>query len=300
MILVDFNQVVISALTTAEFGGGQKTFDDGYIKHLVINMLRSYRVKYSRTYGDLVICADASNYWRKEKFPQYKAARQKAKDDSAFDWESIFYGMELVRNDLLDYFPYPVIHVDRCEADDIIATLCEWSQTNDLTETGIFTEEPKPMLIISSDGDLIQNQRFQNVKQYSPKHKKLVNTNGVPIEDFIKDHICEGDTGDGIPNCLSSDNSFTDKIRQKSLRKDRRAEFVEKGIAACQTEDEKKYYIRNQEVIDFRFIPQDIKDAIITEYNVQKKRCDFIGRKKIMSYLIKNRMSLLIEHLSEF
>lgn len=287
-------------MTTSEFGGGQKTFTDDYVRHLTINMLRSYRMKYGREFGELVICSDASNYWRKEKFPQYKAARQKAKDDSAFDWESIFHGMEIVRQDLIDYFPYPVLHVNHCEADDIIHTLCEWSQTNDLTQDGIFTEEPKPLLIMSSDGDMVQNQRFSNVKQYSPRHKKFVNTNGVPIEDFIKDHICEGDTGDGIPNCLSPDNSFTDKIRQKPLRKERRAEFVEKGIDACQTEDEKKYYLRNQEVIDFRFIPQHIKDAIIEEFEKQTKRCKFIGRKKIMNYLIKNRMSLLIEHLSEF
>lgn len=302
MIVVDFSQTAISAITADMYGssGGSK-MDEGYIRHVIINMIRSYRLKYGREYGDIVIACDASRYWRTEFFPFYKASRKKTREDSPFDWETIFRGIEITREELKEYFPYPVIRVDKAEGDDVIAVLAEWAFENDLQKDGMWEGEPNPFLIISADGDQIQNQRFSNVKQYSTMHKKwLAPPPGMSVAQYLAEHIAEGDTGDGICNVLSADNCLVDKIRQKSLKKDRRADFIARGIDACMTDEEKQYYHRNQTLIDFKCIPVEIKENIISEFLAQREICQKRGRKRIMSYLIKNRMSLLVDHLSEF
>ena len=301
-ILVDFSQVSIGVLTADAYTSKQTvTFDVGYARHLIINLLRTYRQKYYRQYGELIIATDSSNgYWRKDIFPYYKASRKADKEKSNIDWESVKVCLNTVRDELKEYFPYPVISVPKAEGDDCIGVLCEYFHTNELITDGMWEDTPQSILILSADGDLVQNQRFKNVQQYSPKMKKFLRPEGQTVDQFLLEHIAEGDSGDGIPNTLSVDNCFVDKIRQKSLKKDRRAEFIEKGIDACQTEEERKFYTRNQTLIDFQYIPLEIKNNIIAEYQKQRKACEFRGRKKVMNYLIKNRMGLLIDHLSDF
>lgn len=301
MILIDFSAISVAAIAQELYKmPPNSAIDDGYIKHLVINSIRAYRQKYRLEYGEIVICCDSKRYWRKDIFPEYKASRKKVKEESKIDWSVIHHGVDLVRNDLKEYFPYPVIMVDGAEGDDIIYTIIEWAQENDLKSSGMWEGTPNPHLIISSDEDQIQSQKFKNVKQYSPNKKAFITSGDISVSDFIKTHIAEGDKSDGIPNALSVDNSFTDKIRQKPLRQDKKESFVKYGIDACESDDEKKFYNRNQQLIDFDYIPQDIKSSIISEFIEQKSKCDFRGRKKVMNYFIKNKMRMMIDHLNEF
>lgn len=301
MILIDFSAISVAAIAQELYRlPANSSIDDGYIRHLVINSLRSYRQKYHRQYGEIVICCDAKRYWRKDFFPEYKFNRKKMKEDSKVDWDVIHRGVDLVRNDLKEFFPYPVVMVDGAEGDDVIYTIIEWAQENDLQTTGMWEGTPKPHLIVSSDEDQIQTQRFPLVKQFSPNKKTFINSGDLNIEQFVNLHIAEGDDGDSIPNTLSQNDSFSNKIRQKSLRKDRKEEFITKGISACRDKDEETFYKRNQKLIDFRFIPLELKSSILSEFKEQKEKCDFRGRKRIMSYFIKNKMRAMIDFLSEF
>ena len=301
MILIDFSAISVSAIAQELYRmPPNSAIDDSYIRHLVINSIRAYRHKYHRTYGDIVICCDSDRYWRKDFFPEYKFSRKQIKEESKIDWGVIHHGIDLVRGELKEYFPYPVINVSGAEGDDVIYTLIEWAQENDLQQGGMWEGTPNPHLIVSSDEDQIQSQRFANVKQYSQNKKKFIDSGDLNIEQFVNLHIAEGDTSDSVPNTLSPDNSFSEKIRQKALRKDRKDEFIALGISACRSEEEIKFYERNQKLIDFRFIPAELKQSIINEYKTQKQSCDFRGRKKIMNYFIKNKMRAMIDHLSEF
>ena len=55
--------------------------------------------------------------------------------------------------------------MEGCEADDVIGALVHNTQ-----EFGNF----EPIMIISSDKDFIQLQKFSNVKQFSPLQKKFL------------------------------------------------------------------------------------------------------------------------------
>ena len=49
-----------------------------------------YNKRYRDEYGQMVICADGMNTWRREYFPEYKASRKKSRDNSEMDWNIIF------------------------------------------------------------------------------------------------------------------------------------------------------------------------------------------------------------------
>lgn len=114
---------------------------------------------------------------------------------------------------------------------------------------------------------------------------------------FTMDHICGGDSGDGIPNICSPDNSFVDGIRQKPFKRDRLEEFFKLGIDACKDETERRNFQRNQLLIDFDMIPTNIYNEVIKEYTSHQVH----GNKmKVMNYLMKNKMRLLLEHAGSF
>ena len=54
----------------------EEKITDDFIRHLVLNSIRNYRVKYRKQYGEIVICTDCRSSWRKGVFPQYKAHRK--------------------------------------------------------------------------------------------------------------------------------------------------------------------------------------------------------------------------------
>ena len=199
MILVDLNQVAISNLMVSlnSYGKGTEVNED-LVRHMVLNSLRSYRVKFNEEYGELVICCDNRKYWRKEIFPFYKASRKKYRENSDYDWTLIFETINKIRDELKEVFPYKVIDVLGAEADDIISVL-----TNNYA-TGWLSEEK--ILIISGDKDFMQLQKYKSVSQYAPVLKKFLRTKNP--DRFLKEHILRGDPGDGIPNFLSPDNSF--------------------------------------------------------------------------------------------
>ena len=79
MIIVDFNQTAISTLMAELAGRTDVEIRKDLIRHMIINALRSYRSKFGAEYGELVIACDNRKYWRKDKFPYYKASRKKAR-----------------------------------------------------------------------------------------------------------------------------------------------------------------------------------------------------------------------------
>jgi 5'-3' exonuclease len=260
---------------------------------MILNSIRSYKQKFGKEYGELVIACDNQNYWRREYFQYYKAGRKKAREDSGFDWKTIFEALNLIRSEIDVFFPYKVINVDGAEADDIIAVLAEWSQTNDTNN--LLFEDPKPFLVLSGDHDFIQLQKYSNVKQFSPVQKKYVKPDISP-EKYIFEHIIRGDKGDGVPNVLSADDSIVNGIRQKAIRQDKIDVWYKDFEAMPKDADFKKNYERNKKLVSFDSIPDKIKNAIINSY-VEKPQKD---KSKLLNFFIEHKMKNMLELIEEF
>ncbi len=293
MIVVDFNQTAISSMM-AELGGRRDVeVNLPLIRHMIINAIRSYKKKFGAEFGDIVIACDNRHYWRREYFPNYKANRKKARQESGFDWSAIFEALHQIRSELQEHFPYPVIDVDGAEADDVIATLAEYSQTSN--NDGLLPSA-EPFLIMSGDHDFEQLQKYSNVKQYAPVQKKWVKLTESP-EAVLMEHIIMGDKGDGVPNILSNDDTFINGHRQRPMKKDKVAEWKKMKPEDFITNDEMwRNFQRNRELVDLSRIPEDIKEAIIDSYEKQKGG----DRSGLLNYFIANRMKQMIELVDEF
>ena len=283
MIILDLNQVMISNLM-AQIGNHTNTeVEEDLLRHMILNSIRLYRKKFAREYGELVIACDDKNYWRRRLFPYYKANRKKAREKSELNWTKIFESLNKIREELRIYFPYRVVQVDTAEADDVIASLCE--------KVGGFGEK---ILILSGDKDFNQLQKYGNVEQFDPVRKKWIKADDP--HKYIQEHIMRGDTGDGIPNFLSDDDTFVSDKRQKPL--------TQKKIDAYLGKDPKEFcddamlrnYMRNQQLVDFEFIPADIKSRILSEYEAQSGK----SRDKLFNYFIQNKLKNLMEDLQDF
>ena len=281
MILIDYSQIALSNIIV------QKLNDESMIRHMILNSIRMYNKKHRDEDGQVVICADGMNTWRKEFFPEYKAARKKNRDESSQDWTEIFRILHTVRDEIRDYLPYKVIHMEGVEADDIIGTLAMQTQ-----EFG----QDEPVMIISSDKDFIQLQKYKNVKQWSPIQKKFV-TDKNP-RTYLFNHIMRGDSGDGIPNVLSADDTFISENSQTPLRQTKIDNWLEHSDNLREHMDDEIYrnYQRNKKLIDLTDIPEDIQESIINNFNGQAKTPNM----KVLNYLIKKRCNHLIEVVEEF
>ena len=281
MILLDYSQIALSNIIV------QKLNDEDMIRHMILNSIRMYTKKYRKEYGQMVICADGAGYWRKEYFPMYKGMRKKNRAESTQDWGEIFRILNLVREELKENFPYKVVHLDGCEADDAIGVLAQQTQ-----EFG----QHEPVMIISSDKDFIQLHRYKNVKQYSPIQKKFVSDPNPRKYTF--EHICKGDKGDGIPNVLSPDNAIMEGIRQTPMTMKKIEHWADNidNLKEIMSHDEYRNFQRNKTLIDLLEIPANIQEKIINNFNNQKP----VMKMKVLNYLIKKRCSLLIECVEEF
>ena len=297
MIIVDFNQTAISTLMGELAGRTDVEIRKDLIRHMIINAIRSYKVKFGAEFGEMVIACDNRHYWRKDKFPYYKASRKKARQDSGFDWKLIFDTLSEIRAELSAFFPYQVIDIEGAEADDVIAVLSQWTQDNAFIQEGL-DEVPQPVLILSGDHDFIQLQKFKNVQQFSPIHKKWVKPDST-ISSYLMEHIVKGDKGDGIPNILSEDDTFVTDKRQKPVTAKKLEAWQQLSLDDFHNHvdvDIARNFQRNRYLIDFEYIPDTVRNNIVAAWTTQPKK----DRSQLLNYFMEHKMKNMIDHLGEF
>lgn len=284
-ILIDFNQVMLASLFASIGNHHNIDVDENLLRHMFLNSLRSNRKKFHQEFGEIVICADGKNSWRREIFPYYKASRRKSREESELDWNELFRIINTIRSEIKDHFPYKVIHLDHCEADDIIGVVVHEFGT----ELNIGTDQ---FLILSGDKDYIQLHRYANVKQYDPVRKKWVQ-NSDP-DKYLMEHILKGDGGDGVPNILSPDNCLAIGERQKMMTAKRLAD-LSKGPQHMDENTVRNYH-RNKMMIDLTEVPENYKTKILEEYNKEKD----VGRSQLFNYFVEKKLKNLITDLQDF
>lgn len=278
MILIDFTQTIIAGMM-AQMKYNDGEINEDMLRHMILNSIRNYAKRYADDYGDIVLCTDSARPWRREYFPLYKANRKKTREQSDLDWDVIFQSLQKVKEEIRDNFPFHYMYVESAEADDIIAVLTKKYH------------EQEDILIVSGDKDFQQLHKYKGVKQFSPNLNKMVQCDEPDL--FLKEHILKGDKSDGIPNILSNDNCLEQGIRQTPLKK----AILEKYLRISVENDDKYYrnYLRNQTLIDLDFIPNDLENTIIGEFETSEPPTG-----KVFNYLTKHRLNMLLENVEDF
>lgn len=283
-LLLDFSQIVISAAVDYHVQTKSQVSLD-LLRHISLNNILSYKKKFRLDLSDLIICCDGRDYWRKVIFPLYKQNRKKDHDKSKFDWKIFFENFNQIKSELVVDLPFKVVEVRGCEADDVIAVLCQY-----------FCPHESKVIVVSSDKDLlqIQDNLCRKVQQWSPFHKKFITTTSNKYSLF--EHIVRGDSGDGIPNIASDDDVFmVDGKRSKPIKATSIMQWEAQGGIAfpekfCLSENMLDRFKRNAQLIDLREIPKDLVKGIVDQYSSYQP-----SNKGVFDYLVKHRLKKILE-----
>jgi 5'-3' exonuclease len=283
MIIFDYNQVAISNLMEQIGSSPKATIDESLVRHMILNTMRTYIKRFKATHGpEVVIACDNRHYWRRDVFVNYKSNRKKARENSGFDWATIFECLKKVKDELAENSPYKVIDVEGAEADDVIGALVlKYAAT-------------EKVMILSSDKDFAQLQKFPNVEQYSPILKKVLKEPLPALQ--LKQLIIRGDKGDGIPNILTKDDVFVEGGRQKPITEAKIINWLNQDPSEFCNDEMLRNFKRNEMLIDLTQIPETLKQSIIDTYESTKGHT----RQEFMNYMIANRLKNLIEVIDEF
>ena len=281
MIIIDMNQIALASVMMQLRMNETKQVDEGMVRHMILNSIRNYVMQFKSDYvesdADVILAWDSKHYWRRDYYPQYKASRRKGRQESDLDWNEIFGVTNKIRDEIKENLPYKSVEVYGAEADDIIA---------------IVSNSHDKVMIVSSDKDFIQLHK-SNVRQWSPVTKQEVN--GHDPNTYIKEHVLKGDSGDGVPNVLSPDHTFTDGLRQKPLGKKRIEKMIHENMDDW-SDEVKRNYQRNFNLINLNNIPDDIKSNIVDE--ISKSSCG--DRSKLLNYFTVNKLKTLTENIGDF
>ena len=283
MILLDFSNIIVGSIMVAHRIPNEERTSEDFIRHLVLNSMRNFRTKYRDKYGELVICTDMHSSWRKNEYPYYKAHRKKVRDkqkSEGMNWSDLFQTINTIILEIDEFFPYKVIRVPHAEGDDVIAVLAR--------------NLPEKSIIISSDKDFTQLQKYKNIKQFSPIQKKML-TVPDPYK-YLKEHIIRGDKGDGIPNILSPDDCIVEGVRQRPISKKKVETWMDKKPEDFCENGMSEKWERNKKLIDFDCIPKEITDAIVSEYAKEKTP----KQGQLLNYFISKKLKFLMEHIGDF
>ena len=275
------NQIALASVMMQLRMNDTKEVDEDMVRHMILNSIRNYMMQFKSDYvesdADVILAWDSKHYWRRDYYPQYKAGRKKTRESSNLDWNEIFGVTNKIRDEIKENLPYKSVEVYGAEADDIIA---------------IVSNSYDKVMIVSSDKDFIQLHN-DNIKQWSPVTKQEVN--GHNPDTYIKEHVLKGDSGDGVPNVLSPDHTFTDGLRQKPLGKKRIEKMINENMNDW-NDELKRNYQRNYKLINLKNIPEDIQSNIVDE--ISKSSCG--DRSKLLNYFTVNKLKTLTENIGDF
>ena len=143
------NQISLARLMMDMSMRKRDEVDENMVRHMILNSVRLYRTQFNKEYDEVVLTYDSRHYWRRDFFPQYKSNRKKNRDADSKDWNAIFEILNKIKAEIKDNLPYKFLEVYGAEADDIIATLFKFSQTEK------DRSKNEKIIIVSGDKDFI-------------------------------------------------------------------------------------------------------------------------------------------------
>lgn len=286
---IDVSNISIATLMNNFTPKTQDQINISIIRHIVLDTIRFNVLKFKGEYPDIVLAFDDNKYWRRNCAWYYKKKRKIEHETSDWDWERLNSFLHPVYDELRENMPYHGIRVDYAEADDVIGVV---------TKTAV--RDGKRALIVSSDSDFTQLQKYSGVSQWSPTQKKWITPQyGSPRND-LRMKIIKGDKKDSIA-CIKMRNDYivtkVDGERAPQIRSAELENWLELDDPTTAMEpDWALRYKENEMMRDFDFIPADIENNIVAAYNEPKRG----NKSKMEKYFMENKLSRMFEKMSDF
>lgn len=297
VLFLDSHNAIFRTLYTATKQNEQFQTEDNtyaYFKYLYLNNLIKLIEHFEPT--KVIVAIDSKKNWRKNYYQEYKAQRKAAREKSKVDFETFFPILDVFMEDLKATFTnIHFLKIDGCEGDDIIGVLAKHFHFQNI-----------PSIIVSTDRDMYQLQRYKLVKQFDPKNRKLAISINPLVELECK--IITGDKGDNIPAIKPKCGPVTAAalIKKDYVQTIRELdEAINEGVilesSLCEEQKEQrlhfKNYLRNQTLIDFEYIPNHIQFQITNELNTYT--LEKFNSRKLLNLIVKHRLGSFLDNIQE-
>lgn len=224
-----------------------KHFDDTYMKNLL-----KFKNMYNIPFENMIVVRDCprETIWRMNIYPEYKANRKNtcSYKNKKYNIGNIF---KHIYNNLYPQlekqYGFKILKVENAEADDIIAVLA--MRIRELDKSRL-------VVIISNDNDYLQLVNEKTLI-WSLQNKLLNTKVETTAEEILMRKILKGDDSDNIPSLVGnmSDRELTEMIKDGNKLKEWLTINPEKN----------DMYLNNRRLIDFQYIPDDIRRNILNE-----------------------------------
>lgn len=208
---------------------------EAYFEAVMDYLRQQYR--YFRPDLFVFACDHDAEYWRKTKFPAYKAQRL----DNEFKQQ-----VRAVIHRIKTENAHLCLEHATCEADDVIYAVCAFT--------------PFRVTIISSDGDFAQLMN-ERIRVFNPMQCAFRMRSPSPEFDLFEKCI-RGDRSDNIPSILPM---VTRRRLQDAFAKSSPIEALMQHYRL--RPDLAADYARNRELIDLSALPQPLKIALQDKIN---------------------------------
>lgn len=266
MILVDFSALIFKNIygivksLNLPIVNGKYNIETAIvpIKNFILNDIFDLNKKFND--NNIVLCIDNTHKgsWRSEIYKPYKSHRKVSREENPIPFDVLFTHINEIVDALDKYTSYKVIKVEKAEGDDCILSICEYIRNEDI-------------LIYSSDKDMLQMQKYPNVRQYSPLLKKYITykDKSDTLNEWLIEHIVLGDDADEVPK-IFNETEFTDEFKN----------FMKENNMSLTVEE-------------FHNLPNEEKEKLNYSGDIFKKLR--IGKKKIENHIKNNTLKELIQ-----
>ena len=231
--------------------------------------LRNIKTKLNINWENIIIVKDCPRklIWRNSLYNKYKSTRDEMHKKQNFNGGELFKHMynNLIPLWIKDY-NIKFLSQDTAEADDVIAIVTKYLHTN--TDNFI--------TIIANDNDYLQLAIDDRVRICTNKLKYKV------IDNYTKElwiKILTGDISDNIQACFISKKIIGPKYKNPKKIKPTWVKCTKRNIGKLLDNPEfintilentdlieNKQHLINRQLIDFNYIPEDIKTNVIDNF----------------------------------
>lgn len=281
-LLIDVNNIIYASFFV-NININNNEFIHGMVYHLFLNKLLMFKNKFNVKNENIILTFDHKIMWRRKFFQYYKSHRKEAREKTGIDFKQLF---EIIDN--LYYFLY-----ENCS---FITLRHKWLECDDWI--GVLSKyyDNEHLVIISTDKDFYQCHSDM-IRQYDHIKKKFITINNPKLELLI--HILSGEPAikDAIPNVLSDDDTFVVKgKRQKPLGEKKILKLIREKELKKFINDNKRNFKRNEKLISFNKIPENIKNLILKKIENYEISCD---RMKAMAFLHNNKLNQVLNQIDK-
>lgn len=259
-ILIDYSQFILTPILATYAQTKSNDFLEPHTLERVLGKFLKNKLSKYKEYGNEVIACVDYGSWRYDVFKHYKASRKHARSKSdGLDYDLMFKSVKDIKLHNVFY-----LKVYKAEGDDCVAVAAKYIKNKNPNEK---------ILLLSNDKDFKQLHGT-----YIDEQRSLKAGDELIDSDFsLIDHILNGDVSDGIPNILSDDNHFVDRLTSKRF-----TAKLKESLKNSQDLESNANFIRNRTLIDFNYIPEYIVESIYNKLDSYYNRIPYYDKFKFI------------------